>query len=97
MKNTGITMVDVRESAWNAINELREGKMDIPTAKTIRELLDTIVQTGKTQVEFLRVLPEHVRQQMDPDSIKAIAGTLRDRDAELDQTLNEIEKKRNHY
>ena len=63
----------------------------------IRNLLDTIVDTGKTQVEFLKAIPEHVKEKLSQDNINAIAGTLRDRDAELDNTLVQIEKDKNTY
>lgn len=94
---TGITLSDVREEALSAIQKLKAGDMDTKTASEIRNLLNVIIDTGKTQVEFLKAIPEPIRQQMDKDSIKAIAGTLRDRDAELDETLTLIEKGRNSY
>jgi hypothetical protein len=71
--------------------------MDIKTAAEIRNLLTVVIDTAKTQVEFLKSIPNSVKEKMNEDSIKAIAGTLRDRDAELDQTLTEIEKKQNTY
>lgn len=97
MKNTGITLTDVREEAFLAIQLLKDGKMDIQTAKTVRELLDTVISTAKTQVEFLKSIPNSVKEQMDVDAVKAIAGTLRDRDAELDESLTKIERNRNTY
>lgn len=97
MKNTGITLTDVREEAFEAIKALKEGRMDIQTAKTVRELLDTVISTAKTQVEFLKSIPNSIKEQMDADTVKAIAGTLRDRDAELDESLTRIERKQNHY
>lgn len=97
MNNSGITLVDVRNEAFDAIQKLKNKEMDVKTASEIRNLLGTVIDTAKTQVDFLRVLPENVKQQMTTDNIKAIAGTLRDRDAELDESLNAIDKKKNHY
>jgi len=91
--NTGITLTDVRAEAMDAIRKLKEGKMDIKTAGSIKGLLDTVIDTAKTQVEFLKAIPNSVKEKMHETDIKAIAGTLRDRDAELDQSLNEIEEK----
>jgi len=91
--NTGITLTDVRSEAMNAIAQLKDGKMDVKTASEIRSLLGTIIDTAKVQVEFLKSIPNSVKEKLDTNSIKAIAGTLRDRDAELDETLNEIEQK----
>ena len=91
--NTGITLTDVRSEALNAIAQLKDGKMDVKTASEIRSLLGTIIDTAKVQVEFLKSIPNSVKEKLDINSIKAIAGTLRDRDAELDETLNEIEQK----
>ena len=53
---------------------------------------------AKTQVEFLKAIPNKVKEQMNINEVKAIAGTLKDNDAELDVTLHEInEKKKKPY
>ena len=88
--NTGITHVDVREEAMQTIRDLRNGKIDIKSAQTIKGLLDSVIDTAKTQVEFLKAIPNSVKEQMKEDEIKAMAGTLSDRDAELDLTLKRI-------
>ena len=88
--NTGITLVDVREEAMQTIRDLRNGKIDIKSAQTIKGLLDSVIDTAKTQVEFLKAIPNSVKEQMKEDEIKAMAGTLSDRDAELDLTLKRI-------
>lgn len=92
--NTGVTLVDVRKHALEAINELKTGQMDVKTAKEIREFLNVIIDTGKTQVDFLNAIPLKLREKMGEENIKAIAGTLQDNDAELDKSLKEIEEKR---
>lgn len=97
MSNTGITLVDVRSEAMDAIQKLKNKEMDVKTAAEIRNLLGTIIDTAKTQVEFLKAIPENVRQKLGEDNIKAIAGTLRDRDAELDESLTKIEKSQSTY
>lgn len=97
MSNTGITLVDVRNEAFEAIQKLKNKELDVKTASEIRNLLGTVIDTAKTQVDFIRVLPENIKQQMTTDNIKAIAGTLRDRDAEIDDSLNTIEKNQNKY
>ena len=88
--NTGITLVDVRAEAMDAIKKLKNKEIDIATANSVKGLLDTIVSVAKTQVEFLKVLPESVKKQMGESDVKAIAGTLVDRDAELDKSLHEV-------
>lgn len=95
--NTGITLVDVRSEAMDAIQKLKSKELDVKTAAEIRNLLGTIIDTAKTQVEFIKAIPVSIREQMSEDTVKAIAGTLRDRDAELDQTLTEIDEKKNSY
>ena len=95
MKNTGITLVDVRNEAFEAIQKLKNKELDVKTASEIRNLLGTVIDTAKTQVEFIKAIPEDIKAKMNEDSIKAIAGTLRDRDAELDETLTDIDKKQN--
>lgn len=97
MNNTGITLVDVRNEAFDAIQKLKTKELDVKTATEIRGLLGTVIDTAKTQVDFLRAMPESIKQQMSEDNIKAIAGTLRDRDAELDESLTDIERRQNKY
>lgn len=92
MSNTGITLVDVRAEAMDAIKQLKGRTMNLPTANSIKGLLDTIVSVAKTQVEFLKVLPPEVRNKLRTEEVKAIAGTLQDRDADLDLSLHEIKE-----
>lgn len=92
--NTGITLTDVRNEAMDILQRLKNGKMDVKTAIAAKGLLDTVIDTAKTQVEFLKAIPNSVKEQMNVNTIKAIAGTLRDRDAELDESLTEIEENR---
>jgi len=92
--NQQITLTDVRQQALEAIQSLKQGEMDVKTAKEIRELLNVIVDTGKTQVDFLNAIPVSVREQMGEENIKQLAGTLKDKDEELNETLQEIESNR---
>lgn len=94
-QNTGITLVDVRSEAMETIKALREGSIDVKQAQAIKDLLNTVIDTAKTQVEFLKSIPNSVKEQMKSEEIKAIAGTLKDRNAELEITLHEIEKNKN--
>lgn len=95
--NSGITLVDVRNEAFDAIQELKKGNLDVKTAAEIRNLLNTVIDTAKTQVEFVKALPNSVKEQLKVAEVKAIAGTLQDRDAELDATLHDIEQNKNIY
>jgi len=95
--NTGITLIDVRQEAMETIQKLKSNEMDVKTASEIRNLLATVIDTAKVQVEFLKSLPNSIKEQIGKDGIKAIAGTLQDRDAELDKTLAEIEKNKNTW
>lgn len=92
--NSGITLTDVRAEAFDAIQKLKNKEMDVKTAGEIRNLLNVVIDTAKTQVEFLKAIPNSVKEKMDETTVKAIAGTLRDRDAELDHSLTEIEENR---
>lgn len=89
--NTGITLTDVRTEAFDVIRMLKEGLLEVKDAQTIKGLLDTVIDTAKTQVEFLKAIPDSVKSGMSVDEVKAIAGTLQDRDAELDITIKQIE------
>ncbi len=94
MSNTGITLVDVREEAMDAIRKLKSGDIDVKTAKAIRDLLDTVVDTAKTQVAYMQSVPNTLKEQLSVTEVKAIAGTLVDRDAEMDATMAEIRESR---
>jgi len=88
--NSGITLIDVRLEAMSAIQKLKSGTMDVKTAGEIRNLLNAVIDTAKVQVEYLKALPTSVKEKMTVNEVKAIAGTLIDRDAELDVSLTEI-------
>ena len=90
-KNTGITLVDVRQEAMETIKLLREGKIDVKQASTIKDLCNTIIDVAKVQVEFIKAIPPQVKAEINKTEVKAMAGTLVDRDAELDIFLKQIE------
>lgn len=90
--NTGITLVDVRQAAMDTIKKLKNGEIDVKTAGEIRNLCNTVIDVAKVQVEYVKAVPSHIKEQMSISDVKAIAGTLIDRDAELDITLIEIEE-----
>lgn len=89
--NTGITMTDVRNEAFDAIQKLKRGELDVKTAAEIRNLCGVVIDVAKTQVEFIKAIPNSVKEQMSVIEVKAIAGTLRDRDAEFDEVMHEVE------
>lgn len=84
---------DVRETALDAINKLKAGEMDVKTAQAIKGLLDTIVDTGKTQVEFLKAIPNSIKEQMDFVDITCLAAPLDSPALRIDKTMIEIEKR----
>lgn len=92
-----ITLSNVREEALDAITRLKEGKMDVKTAKEVRGLLDTITDTAKTEIDFLRVIPDDIKNDIGADGVKAIGATVQDKDADLDLSLKQIEKQQNSY
>lgn len=89
-KNTGITLVDIRSAAMDTIKKLQAGEIDVKTACEIRNLCNTVIDVAKVQVEYVKAVPSHIKEQMTLVEVKAIAGVLIDRDAELDQTMIEI-------
>jgi len=93
--NTGITLVDVRTEAMDTIQRLKAGSMDVKTASEIRNLCNTVIDVAKTQVEFIKAIPNSVKEQMTATEVKAIAGTLTDRDAELDASMVQIKDSMN--
>jgi len=85
-------MVDVRLEAMDTIRLLKANKIDVKTAAEIRNQCNVVIDVAKTQVEYLKAIPVSIKEQLTPNEIKAMAGTLTDRDAELDVTLKEIEE-----
>lgn len=88
--NTGITLVDVRKEAMDAIRMLKNKQIDVKTAQEIKNLCNTVIDVAKVQVSYIQVIPKHISEKMTLNEVKAIAGTLIDRDAELDESLKEI-------
>lgn len=59
-----ISLGTVRDEAFDTIQKLKSGQIDVKTAGEIRNLLDTIIDTGKTEVEMFKALPESVKEDM---------------------------------
>lgn len=47
-------MDDLREALFGTIDALRQGKMDIETAKAITGVAQTLVNSAKVEVEYVR-------------------------------------------
>jgi hypothetical protein len=94
IKNSGMTLIDVREVAFETIQNIKDGSLDLKQANAIKDLLNVVNDVAKTQVAFLQTLPKAVRDNMSITEVKAIAGTLKDRDADLDKTLHDIQESR---
>lgn len=92
-----ITFTEVRSEAIEAIKLLKEGKIDVKQAQEIRGLLGTIIDTAKTEVDFLKSIPEHVKKEMSKEQVKAIAATVEDKDLALNESIKDIEYRREHY
>lgn len=76
--NTGVTLIEVRREAMDVIQKLKKSEIDIKTASEIRDLLSVIIDTAKTQVEFLKAIPNSLKEKMSEETIKTIAGALAD-------------------
>ena len=61
-KNTGITLVDVRQEAMDTIKKLKDKQIDLKEAAEIRNLLGVVIDVAKTQVEFIKSLPNEVKK-----------------------------------
>jgi hypothetical protein len=92
--NSGITLTDVRTEAFDAIQKLKNKELDIKTAAEIRNMLNVVIDTAKTQVDFIKFLPNKMKEHMNESTVKIITGTLHDTDPELDKSLAEIEERR---
>ena len=84
---------DVRETALDAVRKLQSGDMDVKTAQAIKGLLDTIIDNGKTQVEYLKAIPNSIKEQMKMTDVICLAAPLDSPDIRMDQTMEEIRKR----
>lgn len=90
--NSGITLIDVRKEAFTTIEQLRKKEIDPKTASEIRNLLNVIIDTAKVQIEFVKALPNSVKEKMTHADIKQMVGTVADKDAEIDQKLAKLKQ-----
>lgn len=88
-----VTLKDVRKTAFEIIRELRDGKIDIETARTANCLIGSIIETAKTEVSFLNALPKQILSNMTFEEVKEIGVGFKDKDIELDKSLAEIEQR----
>lgn len=95
--NSGLTLVDVRKVLMQTIDDLRGGKTDVKTASEIRNLSSTMIDIAKTQVEYLKALPNSIKEQMTVKEAQAIAGTLIDRDVQVDLALKEVDESKKSF
>lgn len=93
-KSSDITLKDVRKTAFEMIDDLRTGKIDIETAKVANSLLNSAIETAKTEVGFLNALPKQIKETMNFDQVKEVSAGFKDRDVELENTLKGIENKK---
>lgn len=92
-----VTLSDVRNEALTAIQMIRGGQLDVKQAQEIRGLLNTIIDTAKTEVEFVKAMPKAITERMSNNEIRAIAASIEDKDVELDMSLKKIKESQNSY
>jgi len=93
MQNRNVTLVDVRNHAINTLEGILDGSIEIEKAKQVKGLLDTIINSSKTQVDFINSIPKNIKENMNFDELMQISGSFRDDNYELDKTLKHIEEK----
>lgn len=92
-----VTLSDVRSEALDAIRQLKSKEIDVKTAAEIRGHLNVIIDTAKTEVEFIKALPDHIKKGLSQIQVLTIVSTLEDKDKALDTTLKEIKEKNKFY
>jgi hypothetical protein len=80
--NNAISLIDVRIEAMDAIRKLKSKELDVKTASEIRDLLSVIVDTAKTQVEFMKAIPTSLKEKMSEETIRCISGAIQGQQAE---------------
>ena len=92
-----VTLKDVRANAMSLLKDLREGKIELDVAKAANSLLATIIDTAKTEVSYLNALPKQVKDSMNFEQVKQVGSSIKDADAELDESLASIKSKEHSY
>jgi len=85
-----ITLLSVRKEALKTIEQLRTKEIDYKTAAEIRNLLNVIIDTAKVQIEFVKALPNSVKENMTQADLKQLVCTMNDKDAEINETLAKL-------
>ncbi len=85
-----ITLLSVRKEAINTIEKLHKKEIDHKTAGEIRNLLNVIIDTAKVQIEFVKALPNSVKEKMTHADLRQMVGTINDKDAELNEKLAQL-------
>jgi hypothetical protein len=62
------TMDDLREMLFGTIADLRAGKCDAATAKTVAELGQSIINTAKAEADFARATGRSVASGLIPQT-----------------------------
>lgn len=91
--NSEVTLIDVRKEAMDTINQLRSKTIDAKTANEIRNLLNTVIDTAKVQIDFIKVLPNSIKDKMTIEEIGSFIGK-KEEEQTIEETLAEIEAKR---
>lgn len=90
MSNKKINLNDVKQLAFESIEALKNGSMNVQTAAEIRNNLNVIVEVAKVEVAFINQIPKLLKDEMKKQLLE-IASTVHDADgAALDRTLKEI-------
>lgn len=72
------TMDDLREMLFGTIADLRDGKLDAATAKTVAELSQTVINTAKAEADFARATGSKVTSNLIPALAAETAPTQQD-------------------
>lgn len=52
------TIADLRETLFQALDDVRSGKLDLDKARAINDIGKTIVDTAKVEVAYIKVVGE---------------------------------------
>lgn len=89
-------MEKVRKEAFDTIQRLKIGDIGVKEAGEIRNLLDTVIDTGKTEVEMLKALPESVKLDMYENS-QSSSKNQRSLPADMDDESESKENPNQEY
>ena len=94
MEKYNFTLSDLNIEMFDTIKKLKNKEISVQDCKSIAEIGQVIVNSAKTQVDFLNVLTKSLnKEDINIETLKVYTGSFVSDGLDLEQTLKQIEDK----